>query len=197
MSSKETVAKDKVDRRVMRTREHLGDALVALIQEKPFDSITVQDVLDRAEVGRSTFYTHYRDKNDLFLSDVDEFFEMMSTALSKRGDRSERVAPVQELFAHIADMRPFYTALTAAGRIPDVMELGREHFARGIEKRLGEIPRGHGIPAAERAPLAHAHAGALLSLLSWWIDRGMVQSPAEMDTLFHRNLWQGVPPASR
>ncbi len=56
----------KVDRRIRRTRDTLGDALVQLIQEKPFDEITVQDVLDRACVGRTTFYTHYRDKDDLF-----------------------------------------------------------------------------------------------------------------------------------
>lgn len=68
----------KADRSVAGTRNALGDALVALMQEKPFDDITVQHVLDRAGVGRSTFYEHYRDKNDLFLSDVDQFGEHMA-----------------------------------------------------------------------------------------------------------------------
>lgn len=57
----------------MRTRDTLGDALVALMHEKNFDEITVQDLLDRAGVGRATFYVHYRDKQDLFLSDVEDF----------------------------------------------------------------------------------------------------------------------------
>src|SRR5882762_5502953 len=61
----------KTDRRVVRTRDVLGDALMALIREMPFESITVQHVLDRAGVSRSTFYEHYEDKNDLFLSDAD------------------------------------------------------------------------------------------------------------------------------
>jgi AcrR family transcriptional regulator len=52
----------KKDRRVVRTRDTLGDALVALMREKNFEKITVQEVLDRAGVGRSTFYVHYRDK---------------------------------------------------------------------------------------------------------------------------------------
>src|SRR5438445_130905 len=56
----------KVDRRILRTRDTLGDALVELMQEKAFDEITVQEVLDRAGVGRSTFYAHYRDKENLF-----------------------------------------------------------------------------------------------------------------------------------
>src|SRR5947208_3389919 len=56
----------KGDPRVRRTRDALGDALVALMQEKEFASIRVQDVLDRAGVGRSTFYEHFKDKDDLF-----------------------------------------------------------------------------------------------------------------------------------
>ena len=60
----------KIDRRIRRTRDTLGDALVELIREKPFDSITVQEILDRAGVGRSTFYTHYSDKQDLFLGEI-------------------------------------------------------------------------------------------------------------------------------
>jgi AcrR family transcriptional regulator len=58
----------KPDRRIRRTCERLGSALVALIQERPIDDVTVQEVLDRAAVGRSTFYLHYRDKDDLLLS---------------------------------------------------------------------------------------------------------------------------------
>ena len=52
----------KTDKRIRRTRDTLGDALVELIQEKPFDEITVQQILDRAGVGRSTFYEHYATK---------------------------------------------------------------------------------------------------------------------------------------
>ena len=72
----------KMDARVRRTRDALGNALVTLILEKPFDDITIQEVLDRAGVGRSTFYSHFSDKDDLLFSDADEFFEGMSMALS-------------------------------------------------------------------------------------------------------------------
>jgi len=72
------------------------------------------------------------------------------------------------------------------------LELGQGHFARGIERRLAQVPRGRGIPEEQRAPIAHAQAGALLSLLQWWIGRGMSRSPAEMDDLYHRLVWCGV-----
>ncbi len=175
----------KGDQRVRRTRDRLGDALVELLVQKPFDDITVQDVLDRAGVSRSTFYSHFSNKNDLFFSDADEFFVGMATALSRFGDKSERVAPAQELFAHIADVRPFYNALVESGKIQDVWELGREHFARGIEQRLAEIPRAREIHPDRRAAVAHGLAGSLFSLLSWWVQCGMTPSPEEMDKLFH------------
>src|ERR1043165_9847860 len=91
----------KTDARVRRTRDALGDALVALMQEKPFEAITVQDVLDRAKVGRSTFYAHYSDKDDLLMIDAEEFFESISLILSVSSDKSERVFPVREFFSHI------------------------------------------------------------------------------------------------
>src|SRR5918992_5929727 len=99
---------DKTDARVRRTRDALGDALIALMQEKPFETITVQDVLDRAHVSRSTFYSHYSDKDDLLMSDAEEFFEALSLALSARGDKSDRVFPVKEFFAHLSDAQLFF-----------------------------------------------------------------------------------------
>lgn len=174
------------------TRDRLGDAMVALLVEKPFDEITVQDVLDRAGVSRSTFYTHYRDKNDLFLSDAEEFFEGMASALSRHGDQSDRLAPVRELFEHIAEVRPFYHALIASGRSQDLLELGQGHFARGIEQRLCQIPRANKIPVQHRSAIAHGLAGSLFSLLSWWTHHDMAPSPAEMDKLFHTLGWSGA-----
>ena len=185
-------SKKKTDARVRRTRDALGDALIALMQEKPFDTITVQDVLDRAHVSRSTFYTHYSDKDDLLMSDAEEFFEALSMALSQHGDKSDRVFPVREFFAHLSDVQPFFKALVKSGKYHENMELARGHFARGIERRLAELPGGKTIPANQLPAIAFAHAGALLSLLSWWLDRGMRESPAEMDELFHRMVWNGA-----
>ena len=187
----------KTDARVRRTRDALGDALVALMQEKPFDTITVQDVLDRANVSRSTFYTHYSDKDDLLMSDAEDFFESISMALSAHGDKSDRVFPVQEFFTHLSDVQPFFKALVKSGKYQENMELARGHFARGIERRLSELPRGKSIPSNQLPAIAFTHAGALLSLLTWWLDRGMRESPAEMDELFHRMVWNGVSSIER
>ena len=175
----------KPDSRAVHTRDRLGDALIALLLAKPFDDITVQEVLDRAGVSRSTFYEHYRDKNDLFLSDVDEFFAAMSTLLARRNDPSERVAPVAEFCAHVAGARDMYAAMVASGRMHDVNELGAAHFARGIAARLAGQRRGAAMSTETRSALAHGLAGALMSMLTWWVRRGMIETPQRMDEFFH------------
>ncbi len=166
----------------------------ALFQEKPFDAITVQELLDRAGVARSTFYTYFRDKNDLFVSDLDEFLERMATGLVGRGDPGERVAPVREFFGHIGESRQLYVTFVASGRIHEFLDLSRAHFTRGIEARLAELPRGARLTPQRRTALAHAFGGALVSLLVWWIDSGCVMMPAAMDELFHGMVWSAARP---
>ncbi len=178
-----------VDRRIQHTRDALGDALVTLMHEKPFVEITVQHVLDRAGVSRSTFYTHYSDKNDLFISDVEEFLDFTAFSLSRHGDKSNRVAPVCEFFAHVAEWREFHAVLVASDKIHDFLELSQGYFARGIEQRLGELPVATALSAERRAALAQMFAGALVSLMSWWIDHDMPGSPREMDEVFHQMVW--------
>jgi AcrR family transcriptional regulator len=182
----------KLDERAIRTRDRLGSAFVALIHEKPIEDVTVQDVLDRASVGRSTFYLHFRDKNDLLLSQLEKFLEMMSTSLSIRKEVSHRVVPVAEFFTHIENQRRLYRILADAGRLNDFFDLAQGYFARGIEHRLRESKRLPKISQGELAARAFALAGSLLSLLRWWLDRGAKESPGEMDELFHRMVWNGL-----
>ena len=171
----------RTDARTRRTRNSLADALVKLMHEKPFAEITVQNVLDEARVGRSTFYAHYQDKDDLFFTDVDEFFERVSKAAKQRNDG--RVLPVRELFAHIGEVRDFYAALAASGKMEEVNELAREHFARAIEAHLAAANRGTAI---RRRAAAKGLAGALMAMLRWWVETRTPCSPAEMDEVFHR-----------
>lgn len=176
----------KKDRRVKRTRDVLGDAIIELMQQRPFEEITVQQVLDRARVGRSTFYTHYSGKDDLLLSDIEDFFESVATHLDRSGDASHRVFPVRELFAHIADVPGIYRALLASGKFHDAMQLGEGCFARGIEHRLGASSKFKTLDPTSRKAIAQGLAGALLAILRWWVNHRMPIPPEKVDELFHR-----------
>jgi AcrR family transcriptional regulator len=191
MSAKSTPTR-KTDRRVRRTRNALGDALMALMQERPFESITVQDILDRAQIGRSTFYAHYRDKDDLFLSDVEDFLEMMSNHLLRQREASNRIVPVRELLLHFDEMRPLHDALIEADKMRDFLELGHGYFARAIDCRLAEFPETGTLTPKLRAAMSQAFAGAFLSLVSWWMSQPSPPTPDEMDAMFHQMVWSGA-----
>ena len=177
------------DPRVLRTRTALGNALVQLMTERAFESITVQDVLDRAGVGRSTFYVHYDGKDDLLTSDVDRFFGSVADAI---GGDSKRVLPVRELLQHVASMREFRDALRSSGKYRELLEVAETHFARGIERRLAGATRARHDSRAHVEAIAVMYAGALVALLEWWIDRGEPISGEEADMLFHTALWKSV-----
>ena len=191
-SNAQTRSPRKPDPRIRRTCERLGSALVSLIAEKSIDAITVQEVLDRAAVGRSTFYLHFRDKDDLLFSQLEVFLETMSTMLSRTREQSHRVVPVAEMFAHVGPENRIYRALGESGRLNDFFDLAQEYFARGIRQRLIESKRLPKIPQRELAARSNALAGGLLSLMRWWIDRGGKESPAAMDELFHSMVWTGL-----
>ena len=180
------------DRRVRRTRDRLGGALVELVRGKRLDAITVREVAGRAGVGRSTFYAHFRDVEDLFLREVDEGLQALASGLSRAREASDRVAPVREFFAHVAEHRDLRRAFEASGRMDDFLSLARGRFALAIGRRLAEVPRGRPLDGPTRSMAAQALAGALVSLLVWWLDHPGPPSPERMDEAFHRMAWEGL-----
>ena len=135
IKQKAAASRRKTERRILRTRDTLGDALIALMQERNFRGDHSAGCAGPRGVGRSTFYVHYRDKDDLFLSDVEDFLERVSTALTRQGASPKRLLPVQEFFAHIRESRQFYAVLVKSGKINDVQALAHG-FARSIDERL-------------------------------------------------------------
>jgi len=181
------------DVRVSRTRVRLKASLRDLMQRRPLSDITVQDLLDHAGVSRSAFYAHFSDKVDLLLTDLDEFLEAVAMHLSRSREQSNRVVVVAEFFAHVGAAEKIRGALARSGWLGEFYDLARQHFARGIEQRLKEIPRSAPLSAVDRSALAHAFAGALMAQLDWWLGKGRSISAEEMDRRFHQLVWAGVP----
>jgi AcrR family transcriptional regulator len=180
------------DRRVARTQRALGAALVELMLARDYDDISVQQVLDRARVGRATFYAHFRSKHDLLLSDAERFWAAVEAHFLAHAGGTTRVAPVAELFAHVADVERFQRALERAGLHATVHELLGAHVARLIERRLGELRPDVGRAALPRTAVSRLLAAALLEMLRWWLDRAERPDPREMDAQFHAIVWGGV-----
>ena len=117
----------KPDERARRTRDRLGGAFVALIHEKPIEDVTVQDVLDRASVGRSTFYLHFRDKNDLLLSQL-EIFSGNDEHDAQRPQRSfDRMLPWRRCF-HTSKTKANSTVSSRIRAVSMISSISRKLF---------------------------------------------------------------------
>lgn len=185
------VRKKVEDRRVVRTRQVLGAALVDLMHTRKFDDITVQQVLDRARVGRATFYTHFRNKNDLLLSDAERYFESLERNFVARAGTSRRLAPVAELFSHVAEYDHFRNALEQSSLREPVYDLLVGYLARTIARRMAEVcpVAPAGLPQAATARL---FAAALVEMMRWWLVHRGHADAREMDSQFHSIVWGGL-----
>jgi AcrR family transcriptional regulator len=192
MNNSGVVVRKKADRRVDRTKHALGTALVELMLERRFDDISVQDVLDRADVGRGTFYAHFRNKDDLFLSGYEHMLEFMEAQLYQNHSSNNRVAPIAEFFAHIGDAGPLLQAMRANGQIALMWEMGTAHFARMIEKRLTLLGYHSNGNAFSPAIASKCFAGAAIEMLRWWLDRDVRPTPQQMDDTYHEMVWKAL-----
>jgi AcrR family transcriptional regulator len=178
----------KVDRRIQRTRQLLQDALIALILEKGYDSITVQDILERANLGRSTFYAHYRDKDDLLVSGFSQVFADFQQAYAQTGvspHDPERAATELSLyfFRHTGSHRHLFRALIGKQGGEIILEYARKFLADIVRSYLASLS-----PTAESRqlvePLVFYLVNSYLALLTWWLDHENPYSPEQMNALY-------------
>lgn len=179
----------EIDPRVARTTHAIGRALIELIQERDFGGITVQCILDRAGVGRTTFYAHYRNKEDVLHSSSERMLAAFERILERPAAADARLFPVAEFLTHIGESRGVVAALRRAGRLDEVLGLCTLHAARVIERRIeGAAGIGSAVP---RPLVARMLAGALMEAIGWWQDHPASATPAELDSAFHE-LARGV-----
>jgi len=181
-----TISGRKRDRRIQRTERQLHEALSTLIREKPYDSIAVKEILDRANVGRSTFYTHFRDKDELLVSGIHDMLRSCrSRAESARARRSDPLWFSAPFFAHIEHHRRTTTArMGASGRLVIHGHLERvvgELVAAELER---EPSPGSASCRVPRDLLARHVAATFVLVLNWWVDTDSTLSAAEIDDHF-------------
>jgi AcrR family transcriptional regulator len=174
---------DDVDPRIARSTRALGQALVELIQERDYREVTVQQVLDRAGVGRATFYAHYRNKDDVLHSSYDRLFAALEPLAARPSPIGPRLFPVTEFLGHLGDARTLVEGLRRAGQLEEAWVLFTGYMARIIERQLATRP---GMGRRVSRPLvARMLAGALMESVRWWTNHSDPPPPAEMDAAFH------------
>ncbi len=182
-------AQTKADRRSHRTRQALGEALTGLMFEKPYAKITVQDISQRADVGRSTFYAHYDGKDSLLADNFERMLDDLAATWSLEA-KSAQIFPLALFLQHVRRHRRLYDALTRGRGLEFLFTQGQVTVARVIEKRLA-VGRAR-TPQVPAAVMAQALAGSVLALVKWWIDHKQPNSPETMEAMFQALMEPGV-----
>ena len=203
-----------VDRRVQKTRKLLQDALIELVTEKSYETVTIQEILDKANVGRSTFYAHFQDKDQLLhsiLDQLDELFkqhEKLFLDAKKNVDNSDvmnlthQFSPTLSLFQFIGQNHRFFRAMLGhrgygifAKPVYDYI-FAHVHglFTRPIHNdssthlhepfRILGSREISGLLESEIA--AHYFVSALMGILVWWVEKEMPCTANEIDKLFRQ-----------
>lgn len=180
---------DKIDSRVRQTRAALLNALPALMMERGYDRITIQNLLERADVGRATFYAHFDSKDDLLAGSVANLRASLVAAWRKLPD--QRLGFTLPLFEHLASHRAIYEKSIARASEVSV-ERHIRHMLNGLVRddlasRQGQTGKGAEIELAVQYLV-----GALWSVTVWWIEDDMRLSPGELNALFQRLAFPGL-----
>jgi AcrR family transcriptional regulator len=182
---------ERRDRRVERTRQLIRAAFRSLLEEKGYETLTVQEIINRANVGRATFYAHFDNKDELLASGFDELRTLLKTkqraALARGGEIGERVFGFShEMFVHVDEYRHVFAAM--AGWQSGVV------VQRLLHKLLVDLVRDDITAASARGAAngvtveaaAQFLAGGLLGVLLWWLNARPKLSAAAANALFQR-----------
>ena len=181
------------DRRVRRTKSSLHDALIGLAREKPYPSIAVKEILNRADVGRSTFYTHFRDKDDLLESGIHEVLRSARAGPRSQSAVERLLAFSLPLLKHIDEHRH------AAG--PEMKREGRLVMHARLREVLTELVADDLAVVFSRSKLripmdlvAQHVASTFVLVLNWWVESAPALTPDDVDARFRELV---VPTVTR
>jgi len=184
---------EKLDRRVRRTRRRLRDALIQLILEKGYDNVTIQEITDTADLSRATFYLHYKNgKDELLAVSLEEMFDELVDSvkdlmLRRKLELQDDNPPSLPVFKHVAEYADLYRSLLGEKGVSSVINRTLNYIARIAEEQymlLVDKDEVENLPVPIEVASRHL-AGALFSMVSWWLEQDMPHTPEEMAQMFH------------
>jgi AcrR family transcriptional regulator len=178
-----TTNKDRMDPRVIRTRKLLKDALLSLIPEKSFESITIKDITDCATLNRVTFYLHYDNKLDLLQDASNEIFDELIQSYTGQtifGSPEETHSIIQANFDHLHKYKTFYKAMLGREGVLSFIRTLEDYVYERNLKRVREKRGEKSDINLDRKILIRHLATGLVGIASWWLENDQPCSPSEM-----------------
>lgn len=178
------------DRRVRKTQTLLHQALMSLVLEKKYESITVQEILDRADVGRSTFYMHYQDKDELLAAGLEHLKGLLNAAQSGSappGRPYERIIGFSRpMFEHASGHRDLLRSLLSSSAEPVVRREIHSVLAAVVHQEVEREFRRRKRTNWPISPelLTHSFVSTYISMLTWWLNSKNPVPPDDMDAAY-------------
>jgi AcrR family transcriptional regulator len=184
------------DRRVLRTRGMILDAFLDLLIEKGYESLTIQDIIDRANVGRSTFYLHFPDKEALLVSSIDQLrtfiLEQGEMRRTQGGEPGVRFGFSLTLLQHAQGHRRIYKAVVGKKGDSPVMNQMKAMLGDLVREEIAALaPPPANVP---EAVVFDFIVGTFMTVLVWWMEHNLPCSAVEADCTFHRLVLSGLEP---
>jgi len=177
------------DRRVARTDHSLHVALNRLILEKGYEHTTVDDITERANVGRSTFYAHHGGKDGLLLQGLQHVRTALLAAQREAatGPAAGRVLSFScAFFKHVHEYRELYRALMRSERAPEVAAALKRIVADLVRTEFQEHALREDHQTVPTDALVHFTVETMFAILDWWLERRPKLAPAEADAIFRQ-----------
>jgi len=175
----------KLDRRSQKTNYAIQEALFSLMQKKQYGRITIQNIIDSANVGRSTFYSHYSTKDELFLACIQPMLDVINIDIGKYIESGE--APSQsvlELFEHIEQNSRVVKGLIKAENSGLFFDRIVIHFDNQAQLYLKQKFKGANVAKIPLPILTHHIYMTLVALVKWWLNNNMPYSSEKMCIIF-------------
>jgi AcrR family transcriptional regulator len=176
------VKRASIDKRALRTRGALAQALIELVPRHGIDTLEVRKLAAAAGVGRSTFYKHYADKDDFLIKSFAGMVGAMD-ARARSGRRDyDTMLPAAEVFRHVEEARAFALSLAASGEFGRTIAAREDVLKAVAEANLKRLRPGLSLP--RRQEMAVVLGGVFMSLMRWWIEGGMWRRADEVTALY-------------
>jgi AcrR family transcriptional regulator len=198
----------KQDRRIARTRNLLREALLQLILEKGYEAITIENITDRADLGRATFYLHYHDKTELLLESIDTIAEELIAEATEAGfipglspvsaqplSVRQQSQAITMVFRHASRKAELWRVILRGEGMTMASVRIREILGKVAGNYFSEQWRASARSEQLELPtevVAHYFAAALMGFLTWWLESGMLYPAEKMADMFRGLFFHGA-----
>ena len=179
-----------MDRRQKKTREAIFDAFTKLLSKKNYSEISVQEIIDTANIGRTTFYAHFETKDYLLRDLTGELFDHITDTAVGHAEGGIRCTLVGEgdsvflhLIRHLGENERNILELLTSQNNEIFLRYFRDNLKKLIIAEYAELTAKNGDAVPKDYLVGHI-ASAFTHTVDWWLKNGMRESPEEITAYF-------------